>query len=375
MSDTQVNPFFSLDDIGQTKRFRAFCKVFVAGKDVTDRLDPYLVSVLVKDGPVWEAHVELDDRDARLDIPPFAASLVVYLGWTSESSYKVFQGWISDIEHGFGRKLGGRRMFIHAVGYQQGGAVKTPFQDHVGEGAPPGKMEGSPIPFAQAAQQFAKNAGMTVSVGPSFTSTVRDYWSMHNESNMQWFSRQADELGAMTRIEGNNIVFFAMQDFAKPNIKAVWADNLISWRIRPFAARSIWAGASQQYYDHMLGQWTDIAKQFGLSAPFGGWSSAIHKLPVPAPNANVATQTTAGAAEKTNMYSGQGRVIINGEPQASWGGTVTIIGARPGVDGTYYIMCADHSWSRQGYVTTLEVVPNPGDTTFSKGYSPPAGGD
>jgi phage protein D len=369
MSDTEVNPYFSLDGIDQTKRFRAYCKVIVDGKDVTDRLDPYLVSVLVKDTSTWEAHVELDDRDARLDIPPFMAPLQIYLGWTSENSYQVFNGWIADIEHGFGRKLGGRRMFIHGYGVSQGGAVKTPFQDHIGDGAPPGQTQGTPIPFIQAAQQFAGNAGLSVSVGPTFSSTMRDYWSMNNESAMQWFQRFADDFGAFTRIEGTNVVFNAAQDFNKPNVKAVWGNNLISWRIRPFAARSMWSGASSQYYDHMQGQWTEIANSFGLKAPFGGWVNAIHSLPVPAPNADVAGQITAGAKEKSNAYSGEGRIIINGEPTAAWNGTVTIIGARPGVDGTYRIFGADHSWSRQGYVTTLEVFPETEDTTLTSAYA------
>lgn len=368
MSDTDINPYFSIEGIGQTQRYRAYIKVVVDGRDVTDRLDPYLISVLVKDGPAWEATVELDDRNGQLDIPPFQASLDIYMGWTSENSYRVFNGWIADIEHGFGRKLGGRRMTIHGFAYQQSSMVKTPFQDHAGDGAPPGQMQGQPIPFAQAASQFGGNGGLTASVGPTFAGTMRDYWSMNNESAMQWFSRHADELGAWSRIEGNNVVFNGVDDFNKPKIMAVWGDNLISWRIRPFAARSLWSGSSQQYYDHMLGQWTEISKQFGLSTPFGGWASAIHKLPTPAPNAQVAQQNTDGDAAKANWVSGEGRIMINGEPQASWGGTVTIKGARPGVDGTYYILCADQAWSRQGYTTTLEVTPNP-EGSIGQGYA------
>jgi hypothetical protein len=35
--------------------------------------------------------------------------------------------------------------------------------------------------------------------------------------------------------------------------------------------------------------------------------------------------------------------------------TVEVIGARPGVDGTYNIIEAEHLYSRQGYTTRLEV--------------------
>lgn len=360
---------FDVDGIHQTMRFRAYIKVVVNGKDVTNRLEPYLISVLVKDSPQWEATVELDDRDGRLDIPPFQSSLEIFMGWTSENSYRTFIGWVSDVEHGFGRKLGGRRMTIHGIAYQQSSMVKTPFQDHAGDGAPPGQMQGIPIPFAQAASQFGGNGGLSVSVGPTFAGTVRDYWSMNNESAMQWFARHADELGAMTRIEGSNVVFNGVDDFNKPNIQAVWGNNLISWRLRPFIARSMWAGSSQQYYDHMLGQWTTLATQFGLSEPFGGWASAIHSLPTPAPNAQVAQQDTEGDAQKAQQYFGDGRIMINGEPQASWGGTITMIGARPGVDGTYRILCADQAWSRQGYTTTCEVFPDVSGGNIGAGYT------
>lgn len=365
--DFDINPYFSLAGIDQSQRFRTYCKVVVNGIDVTDRLNPYLISVFVKDGPEWEAAIELDDRNAALPIPPFQASLVIYLGWTSESSYSVFTGVISDVEHGFGRKLGGRRMTIHGFGYKQGSAIKTPFQDHVGEGAPPGQMQGTMIPFAQAASQFAGNAGFIVSVGPTFAGTMRDYWSMNNESAMQWITRHADELGAMSRIEGNNIVFNGIADFGKPNVTAVVGDNVISWRIKPILIRSMWSGGLQDYFDHMLGQWSQITNQFGFNAPFGE-GGAIYKPTVPAPNSSVASQTAQGAEQKGLMNSGSGRIMINGEPRAGWGGTVTLIGARPGIDGAYHIMTSDHSWSRQGYVTTLEVTPDTSGS-ISAGYT------
>ena len=180
---TDINAFYDLSEIGQSRRFRAYVKVIVDGRDVTNRLDPYLVSVLVKDANVWECTIELDDRDARLDIPPVQAPLSISFGWSTEGFSEVFTGFVSDVEHAFGRKLGGRRMFVHGSGYGQASSVKTPWQDHIGTGPPPGKMEGDPIAFPQAAMQFAANAGLTVDVGSSFAGTIRDYWSMNNESS------------------------------------------------------------------------------------------------------------------------------------------------------------------------------------------------
>lgn len=357
--ESELNAYFSLPTIGQTKRFRAYVQVWINGLNVTDRLDPYLMSVMIRNGGIWESQIELDDRDGRLPIPPLNATVAIWLGWTSESVYRAFSGHVDDVQHGFGRHLGGRRMFIHAFGADQASQAKTPFQDHVGDGAPPGKMEGTLIPFSQAFAQFAANAGMTVSVGSSFAGIMRDYWSMNNESIMQFGSRHADELGGWSRLEGNNIVFNGVNDFQLPKLVAQWGNNLISWRVHPYAARPLWDGSSQQFFDHVKGLWGQVQQQFDLPAPWGGsWVSSITKLPMPAPNSNVAGQANDGAMNKASFLSGFGRIIINGEPQAQWGSTVQMIGARPGVDGNYFVDCAVHTWSRQGFVTTLEVHPD-----------------
>jgi hypothetical protein len=44
-------------------------------------------------------------------------------------------------------------------------------------------------------------------------------------------------------------------------------------------------------------------------------------------------------------------------------GTVTLTGARPGVDGTFWIMNAEHWYSRMGYITTLDVYGKPVEST------------
>lgn len=375
--DDLAQHFATGPEATQTQRYRAYIQVVVDGKDMTNRLDPYLMSVLVQDQSSWTATIELDDRDGRLDIPPIGSStpLQISMGWTTETAWRVFIGWITEIEHGFARKGGGRRMYIKGQGAGMDTKIKEHQSDHIGDGAGPGKSQGPQIKFADAAKQFGANVGLTASIGATFLNTGRDYWSMNNESVMQWFSRHASELGAWWRIEGNKVVFNAVGDFDKATIMARWGDNLIRWRIRPYAARSAWAGGQHSYFEDRTGKWLNVLQKFGLKIPWvGANSNAIFKLPVPAPNAQVAGQINLGDKEKANWMAGEGHVIINGEPKAAWGGKVVIEGARPGVDGTYFIESADHAWSRQGYVTTLTVRPDTtGDTSTnigSHGYGP-----
>ena len=49
------------------------------GQDVTARLRPYLISVraIQKSSGFWEAHLELDDRNAELAIPPDCSPITI----------------------------------------------------------------------------------------------------------------------------------------------------------------------------------------------------------------------------------------------------------------------------------------------------------
>jgi hypothetical protein len=261
---------------------------------------------------------------------------------------QVFTGTIQDVEHGFDRKRGGRRMWIHGHGMNAESAIKQPFTDHQGNGAEPGQQQGQPIPFQAMAQQVAANGGAVAAVGPSLMGVIKDYWSQNNESPLEWFSRHEEELGAEMRVESGNIfVIGRSSDFQKGNVVAKWGDNLISWRVHPKVSRTTWGGAIQSFFDTQKAQWKDTGG--------GGAGDAMYRLPFPAPNSQAAQQQVDGAEAAQAESGSYGHIIINGEPAAQWQGTVTLIGARPGVDGTYTIKAAEHLYSRQGYVTNLEV--------------------
>ena len=100
----------------QAFRRKAYCKIIVAGRDVTSLMDPHLLSVEVIDrlDEYDEASIELDDRDASLAIPPPRSPVQISLGWESEGSILVFDGFIVQVESGFNRAQGGRRMWIEA---------------------------------------------------------------------------------------------------------------------------------------------------------------------------------------------------------------------------------------------------------------------
>jgi hypothetical protein len=336
-------------------RRKAYCQITVGGIDVTNRLDPHLISVIVilRSDMYDEAHIEIDDRDGRLPIPPLYATVQIALGWEHEGARVVFIGYISDIRSTFGRKQGGRRLWVEATSINQNSDVKAPQQFSLGEGAPPGQQEGQKIPMSQAANQIFGQAGLSVRMSPRGQGVMRDYWYAMNESPMHWGQRIARELGMHFRIVGDRAIFTDM-DESFGALTAKWSENLISWAIYPFAARGQWGESNAQFYNFSRATWQIMGKAFGGQAPWS-FAEAAKVLPHPAPNASVADQDNDGQGENSDSKRGSGHVVINGEPRAKPSMTLEVIGARPGVDGTYNIIEAVHLYSRQGYTTRLEV--------------------
>src|SRR5215831_11427181 len=135
------DPFVPTDPraIQQTTRREAAWTILVNGLDVTQKMNPHLISARVTDkSHAGEAEIELDDREGNLPIPPLGANLKVIVAWKNESGRLAFSGPIRDIEYSAARgQGGGRRMFIHAFGVDTASNLKEPEQEQTGEGAEP----------------------------------------------------------------------------------------------------------------------------------------------------------------------------------------------------------------------------------------------
>ena len=143
--------------------------------------------------------------------------------------------------------------------------------------------------------------------------------------------------------------------------------------MRPFSARSTFAGAATEKYDAKAASFELYKQAFGNKAP---WSQGTANTggQTPAATASAAGQANEGAQSKADSsFMGNGRIIINGEPGARWNSYVELRGARPGVDGLYLITVVEHVYARQGFITTLEVLPwaaAPADQNVNRGFLP-----
>jgi hypothetical protein len=398
----------------QGPRRHAACKIVVHGmQDITSRLNPYLLSVQVistTEGSSSKCNLELDDRDGQLQIPPDGVALFVSLGWAGEgprvpdsgrySTFgqgemtmteperalemkwggpglrEVFSGQVSSVESGFGRKGGGRRLWIEATAANVKGMGKELQNQTWGEGKEKDDKPGVPIPFVQVATEVFAKIGVVVRVSPTMAARMAEHWSINNESPMAWGERIARELGGVFSLD-NNIASFsgkfestnAMGD-TKPNVEAVWGVNLIGWRIKPFVGRPQYAQAASRYFDLHEGKWNVIMAAIPGDNVFFSGTEAIAHAVMPVADKAAADNLNTGTSATSQSKRGTGWVLLNGEPTAMGGSFVTIRGARDGVDGRYLISEAEHNYTRGvGFTTRCNVMyPTPyyGDETWTR---------
>jgi len=359
------DPFKVTDPIAmvQTNRMRAAWRVFVAGKDVTEQLDPHLILARVTDkSNTAECELELDDRDGTLPIPPLGSPIRVYVGWKNEESALAFDGKVWDIEYSAQRgQGGGRRMFVHGSGTDHMTTqLKTPMQEHTGDGAEPGQKEGQMIPFQEHISKVFGNGGGSMKVHPQLGGLKRDYWAQNAESAIQHAQNFADEFGGLLKIFGGNqgemtVPGQTVDGIPSQTVVAEWGANLISCRVRPMASNMVWGSGQQQHYDTQIANWMKTLSQSGLQSPAsqGQASWLSHGA---AATQSASGQQSEGTASNAG-YIGYGRVVMNGEPIAAFNRYVLLLGVRPGVDGLYWIAVCEHLWSRpSGFITTLEVI-------------------
>jgi hypothetical protein len=358
-----TGPYATNVDVQQANRLRCDVGIQFAGMWITAKTLPFLISMRLLTGAHiedYQCEIELDDRDGTLPIPPIDSPLKILIGWRGEYSPIVWDGVVHDIEHGFGRKQGGRRMWVHGFGGEQLKGGKEPQYNHWGMGAPDGEEAGKMIPVSMVLREAAQVAGHTINVHPDFdvTTMQQDYWQQAGESYYHFAKRLADQMGAVFRVKQGTVGQFTkkgenIDGTVSPDVTAVWGKNLIGWRVRPLSSRPMWAKTGGHFFDVSGGAWQKVTQ--AITSQALNLASSEFQRSQPAPNQQQATAENSGDDDGIGQQQGQGRIVINGEPNAQGNCFVVLDGARPGVDGTYWCSTAEHIYSRQGYVTWLDV--------------------
>lgn len=342
---------------------RAVFRVSIGGADVTPNFffggQSLVHSITVNDQAGNEADtatIVLDDTDGMIAMPAVGDDVEIALGWEEDGPVVCFEGFVDDVTSTGGRGQG-RILTIECKSADMRDKAKQPDMKHAEDAT-----------FEDAAQKFAADAKLTLEIDPALAAIKRPWWGMMNESFLAWGARTAKELGATFKVVGERGIFVPRNEGKSPKgealpvIAAQWGVNLISWTISPALGRPQFKTYEIRYYDADLAKWvTEVVEG--------------RETEVPAALAGRFTEADADAAKRRadslkregEREEADGTIIIDGNPEATAEGKITLAGARPGIDGTYTIDSARHDYSRSGgYVTTCSVKLPDGDAGKDK---------
>lgn len=347
------------------RRLRAHADVYFNGKNITDQLDPYLISIRISDRQEGAStcSLQVDDRYAKFPNPPDGSQVYVNLGWPGEQSYRAFRGVLTDVRS-MGSRRGGRQMHMEFMGSDMSAGLKESVTGTWGGGkdAPTPKD----IDFKTVAEEVAKKAGITLKIDPSISGNKRKFWEIANEPPMQWLQRMAREQGGALKIEGSeaSIVSLAQDNYTNvtgeglPAIDALVGRNVLAWDIRPTVARAQWAATARGFFDRDKAKWLSVVEK--VAGGFGfGKATARHMAQFPVNDAEMAKTAALSDTGISVRERGTGWVLIDGDPRAQANAPVDVQGARPGVDGRYRATEVELTYYRGGGFLTRCDVNNP----------------
>ena len=324
---------------------RALYAIHVGGLNVTANFDPLLISLRVSDNAGQAsatAAIELDDTGGQVVMPKHGAALEIFLGWQTEGVTLVFSGKVDDVR-ARGSRGAGRTLSIGAKEADVLGPSKSTQAKHFDDKT-----------VKEILTEAGKSAGVTdVRVDEALASVKIPYVEMRDESFSAFGRRLAAELGATFKLVGTRATMTARNGAGMtfPSVVAAWGRNLHDYDIAPFLGRPRFKKTRARYYDRKQGKVVETEVETDLK---GVEADTTEKF-FAADEAEAKRKVKSHKAE-SERGSGEGYVTLEGEVGAQPEGECQVIGARPGIDGSYRIDGVEHSYSRSsGFVTRLDL--------------------
>lgn len=323
---------------------RAIFDVTVAGTNISTAIGPILLSLSVSDNAGTHsdtATIDLDDADGRILLPKHGAAVSIMLGWQGEGIRQVFAGTVDEIRSS-GSKGGGRTLSISAKGVDTLGRAKEGQTRH---------FDG--LSVADILRKAGEHAGIPqIEVDPKLASITVPYLDMRAESFIHMGERLANMIGGSFRVQGARATMARRAAGYPASVTAAAGVNLISWDITPVIGRGRYGKAAARAYDMQKAAEVVVEAATGLADSV----AAITRRDMMA-DPDEAQRAADGDAATVNESAGGGSVVIDGNTGAVPDGQCVVIGARPGVDGTYLIKSVTHNFTRGGgFVSSLELA-------------------
>lgn len=291
-------------------------------------------------GQADAAALTLDDIGGGIVMPQPGASITVALGWRGEGLREVFIGTVTEARS-TGSRSSGRILSISAEGFDALAGTKDQQ-----------RRSWDDATVETILQSAGQTVGITsVEVDPALASVVVDYWLMLDESFIAMGRRLASEVGGQFRMRGETAVMAKRAGAYTPTVMAAVGSTLHSWDIAPILSRDRYGKVRAKWFDKAASEWRFVEVDTGVK------SDAVMTIREASVNEAEARRRAEARASAIKEATGGGSVRIEGDTGAVPDGICTVIGARPGIDGSYRIRTVTHSYNRSGgFTTDLELV-------------------
>ncbi|OCC05098.1 hypothetical protein BA190_09285 [Labrys sp. WJW] len=334
---------------------KTICVVTIDGQNVSSAIMPYLTDITITDkaGNTQDTcQFEFDDRNGQILLPRQGVPVSVELGNDENPSQIAFTGTVDEVTSK-GSRSSGMTLSVSAKSADTNSKAKQPRKKHWDK-----KKIGEVLSDA------AKDSDIDeVVVAPSLAEITREYWAMQNESFLAFAQRVAREVGGTFKVVGRKAIV-ADRNAGKsasgqdlPTFAAVMGVNLISWDISPEMGRPRYKTIKVRHYDKKQAKWVEEEQQVqddGAKAEFVDRFTAADK--------DEAKARAKSHAKTSEREKGGGTIVVDGSTAPQPEATVILIGARPGVDGTYTIDTVTQNYSRSGWTTSLSVKKPAGES-------------
>jgi phage protein D len=299
-----------------------------------------LTVILNTAGQADAAELTLDDSGGAVVMPQPGASISVSLGWRGEGNREVFVGTVTEVR-ATGSRSSGRALSISAQGF-----------DALAGGKDQQRRSWDDATVKTILQDAGQTAGiMSVEVDPTLAPVIVDYWLMLDESFIAMGRRLAAEVGGQFRMRGDTAVMAKRAGAYTPTVLAAVGSTLHSWDIAPILSRDRCGKVKAKWFDKAASEWRIVEVNTGVK------SDAVMTIREASATEAEARRRAEARAAAIKEATGGGSVRIEGDTGAVPDGLCAVVGARPGIDGSYRIRTVTHSYTRSGgFTTDLELV-------------------
>ncbi len=318
-------------------------KVVAESHDITSKISDRLLSLTITDNAGIKSdtvEISLDDKDHQLMLPRTGAELAVYLGYKETSVAQMGLYLVDEIE------IQGPANVLCIRG-KAANTNKGLQQPKTRTWQKPGKTP-TRILLQEILASIAAEHSLTPKLGEDFATLAYDVVNQTNESDLNLLTRLSGKEGAIAK-PASGFLLFVKKGEAKTASGAVipaislTPKEVTDWRVS-LVERGAYASVTAKYRDKAQSQQIEV--RTGNEEP----TYTIRKL-----FKDKTEASKAATAQLENFQRGKSTVSLQlpGNPVIMAEAALKLSSFRDGVNGTWIVETATHTFNNSGYSVIL----------------------